>query len=152
MDYIQYLRSMVGRKPVIMVTAGVVILNANNELLLQRRADGSGWGPIGGFMELGESVEETARREVFEETGLTVGQLELFGVFSTPKIQTFANGDQVQVVTVFYLTDAVTGTLQPNIESLELRYFNLASLPEQLFAPTLPMLEAIKNRFGKFRV
>lgn len=138
---------MVGQKPVIMVTAGVVILNADNELLLQHRADGSGWGPIGGFMELGESVEETARREVFEETGLTVGQLELFGIFSTPEIQTFANGDQVQVVTVFYLTDTTTGTLQPDIEGLELRYFNLASLPEQLFAPTLPMFAAIKERF-----
>ena len=143
---------MVGRKPVIMVTAGVVILNANNELLLQHRADGSGWGPIGGFMELGERVEETARREVFEETGLTVGQLELFGVFSSPEIQTFANSDQVQVVTVFYLTDTVTGTLQPDLEGLELRYFNLASLPEQLFAPTLPVLEVIKKRFGTPKV
>lgn len=131
-----------------MVTAGVVILNADNELLLQHRADGSGWGLIGCFMELGEAVEETARREVLEETGLTVGPLDLFGVFSTPEIQTFANGDRVQVVTILYLTDAATGTLQPDVESLELRYFDLASLPEQLFAPTLPMLEAVKKHFG----
>ncbi len=104
MDYIRYIRSMVGQRPVIMVTAGVVILNAESELLMQRRADGSGWGLVGGFMELGESVEETARREVFEETGLTVGRLELFGVFSPPELVTYPNRDRAQIVTVSYLT------------------------------------------------
>ena len=105
MDYIRYLRNMVGPKPVIMVTAGVVLFNETGELPLQNRADGTGWGLIGGFMELGETVEQTARREVLEETGLTVGKLELFGVFSSAEIQTFSNGDQLQVVTVSYLTD-----------------------------------------------
>ena len=71
MDYIRYLRNMVGPKPVIMVTAGVVLFNETRELLLQNRADGTGWGLIGGFIELGETVEQTARREVFEETALT---------------------------------------------------------------------------------
>ena len=148
MDYIRYLRNMVGPKPVIMVTAGVVILNETGELLLQHRADGSGWGPIGGFMELGETVEQTARREVLEETGLTVGKLELFGVFSNAEIQTFSNGDQLQVVTVSYLTDGVSGTLQPDEEGLELRYFSLDALPENLFTPSADLFTAIRKRFA----
>ena len=95
MDYIRYLRNMVGPKPVIMVTAGVVILNSDGELLLQNRADGSGWGLIGGFIELGESLEAAARREVHEETGLTVGKLELFGVFEdVGLLYTYPNGDE----------------------------------------------------------
>lgn len=140
---------MVGTKPVIMVTAGVVILNAEGELLMQHRADGSGWGLIGGFMELGESVEEAARREVLEETGLTVGRLELFGVFSASELLTYPNGDRAQIITVAYLTDELHGTLQTDAEGLELRYFNLSALPEPLFAPNKPILEAIQARFEK---
>ena len=138
---------MVGSKPVIMVTAGVVIFNDVGELLLQHRADGSGWGLIGGFMELGETAEEAARREVLEETGLTVGSLELFGVFSTGELQTFPSGDQAQIVTASYLTAEVSGTLQLDDEGLELRYFPLDALPEDLFAPGAALFEAIQQRF-----
>lgn len=146
MDYIQYLRNMVGHEPVIMVAAGVVILNAEGELLMQRRADGSGWGLVGGFMELGETVEEAARREVFEETGLSVGQLELFGVFSAPELLTYPNGDRAQVVTISYHASGVSGTPRLSSEGLELRYFALNALPDNLFAPNLPILEAVRKR------
>ena len=138
---------MVGSKPVIMVTAGVVIFNDVGELLLQRRADGSGWGLIGGFMELGETVEETARREVLEETGLTLGSLELFGVFSSAELLTAPNGDELQLVHIAYLTNEVRGTLQPDAEGLELRYFPLDALPEPLFAPGAGLFTAIQKRF-----
>ena len=148
MDYIRYLREMVGTKPVIMVTAGVVIFNEAGELLLQHRSDGSGWGLIGGFMELGESLEDAARREVLEETGLTVGRLELFGVFEDPGLMhTYGNGDQAQIITVMYLTDHVAGELQPDAEGLELRYFPLDALPAPLFAPSAPIFAAILQRF-----
>lgn len=131
-----------------MVGAGVVLFNEVGELLMQRRADGGAWGFIGGYMELGETAEETARREVFEETGLVVGKLELFGIFSSDGLWTYPSGDQVQIITVMFLTDSVTGFLKPDAEGLELRYFGLESLPEPLFVPALPMLETIKNRFG----
>ncbi len=140
---------MVGTKPVIMVTAGVVLFNEAGELLLQRRADEGIWGLIGGFMELGESLEQAARREVSEETGLTVRRLELFDVFEDPgPFYTYPNGDQAQIITVMYLTNGTSGTLQPDAEGLELRYFALNALPENLFSPNLPILEAIRARFG----
>lgn len=139
---------MVGHKPVIMVTAGVIIFNADGELLMQRRADGSGWGLVGGFMELGETVEEAARREVFEETGLTVDKLELFGVFEDGLFYTYPNGDEAQIITIMFLTDSTSGTLQPDAEGLELCYFALSALPDHLFAPNLPILEAVGKRLG----
>ncbi len=148
MDYIGYLRALVGTNLVIMVTAGVVIFNDAGELLLQHRSDGGGWGLIGGFMELGETIEAAARREVLEETGLTVGALGLFGVFDDPDlVHTYPNGDRAQIVTVTYLTNGVTGTLQPDAESLELRYFPLSALPKPLFAPNAPIFAAIRAQF-----
>ncbi len=149
MDYIRYLRSMVGPKPVIMMTAGVVIFNSDGELLLQHRADGNGWGLIGGFMELGETVEETARREVLEETGLTLGRLELLGVFSSAELLTAPGGDVLQIVHIAYVTDEVGGTLQADEEGLELRYFPLDALPKNLFAPSAELFTAVRQRFGK---
>lgn len=39
---------------------------------------------------------QTPGRDVFEETGLKLGELELFGIYSEPKFdKTFTNGDQV---------------------------------------------------------
>ena len=87
MDYIRYVREMVGHAPLIMVGAGVAVFDQEKRLLLQRRADTNTWALNGGFMELGESIEDTARREVFEETGLTLTNLELFiySLFETHK-------------------------------------------------------------------
>jgi 8-oxo-dGTP pyrophosphatase MutT (NUDIX family) len=48
----------------------VLIFYEDSEILLQHRIDG-GWGLPGGLMEMGGSLEDTARREVKEETGLT---------------------------------------------------------------------------------
>ncbi|GMA63748.1 hypothetical protein GCM10025859_41880 [Alicyclobacillus fastidiosus] len=61
-----------------MVVAGAFVFNSEGSLLLHQRTDNGFWGFPGGYMELGETLEDTARREVFEETGLSLGQLKLF--------------------------------------------------------------------------
>jgi 8-oxo-dGTP pyrophosphatase MutT (NUDIX family) len=54
-------------------------------------------------MELGETVQEAARREVFEETGLRLAKLDLFGIYSGPDYdKTFFNGDQVSMVQLLF--------------------------------------------------
>src|SRR4051812_32427621 len=87
MPYAQDLRAIVGSRPLILVAAGALICNAAGDLLLQRRTDDQLGGTRGGSMELGESAKETARREVWEETGLTVSSLRLFAVFSGAEMQ-----------------------------------------------------------------
>ena len=56
-------------------------VNARGEMLLQRRRDNGCWAYPGGSVELDEVVEDAARREVEEEMGLRLGELELWNVF-----------------------------------------------------------------------
>ena len=56
-------------------------------IILVRRKDSGKYATIGGFVEVGESVEDTVVREVKEETGLTLqpGSFRLLSLFSDPK-------------------------------------------------------------------
>lgn len=136
---------MVGKKNVIMVVAGIIIFDVQNRILLQRRADSKTWGLNGGFMELGETPEDTARREVFEETGLSVGALELYKVWKTP-MYTFANGDQTEIVSITYLSSDYSGELKPQAqEVLELEYFTLDALPKDLFEPHMELIQGLTS-------
>ncbi|TKD71602.1 NUDIX hydrolase [Pseudalkalibacillus hwajinpoensis] len=134
MDYIQHLRSMVGHEKVIMVVAGAMVFDSENRLLLQLRSDSESWGLPGGFMNLNESVQETARREVYEETGLTLKEMSLFGIYSGPdKDKEFANGDQVSPVQILFCCQEYEGVLRKDAESRDIAFFHLNELPENLF-------------------
>jgi 8-oxo-dGTP pyrophosphatase MutT (NUDIX family) len=113
LGYIEELRKLVGHRPVIFVGAVVVILDENGKVLLQQRKHPKGsWGIPGGLMELGESTEDVARREVYEETGLLVEDLTLINVYSGPEHFIKAeNGDEFYVVTAAYFTKGFRGQL-----------------------------------------
>ncbi|MDF2606751.1 MAG: mismatch repair protein MutT [Bacillales bacterium] len=135
MDYIKHLRSLVGHEKVIMVVAAAFVFDKENRLLLQQRSDNMLWGIPGGFMELGETVQETAIREVYEETGLNLKKVELFGIYSGPDYdKTFSNGDQVSMVQVIFTCNNYEGELvNNNSESLKNDFFPIDSLPEKIF-------------------
>jgi ADP-ribose pyrophosphatase YjhB (NUDIX family) len=135
MDYIKYLKSMVGNEKVLMVVASAIVFDKENRVLMQNRSDNGQWGFPGRFMELGESIQDTAWREVFEETGLLLDKLELFGIYSGPEYdKTFSNGDQVSLVHISFICRQSQGELvESNEESILNKFFSLDELPENIF-------------------
>ena len=82
-------------------------------------------------MELGESTEDTARREVLEETNLTIGELQLIGVYSGSEHLIVApNGDKFYVVVIAYSSSEYSGQLRCDIkETLDCQFFKPNNLP-----------------------
>lgn len=132
MSYISELRKYIGHQPIINIGATIIVLNDKNEILLNLRSDTDTWGIIGGGMELGESLEETAARELWEEAGLKAKRFELLDVLSGEELFfRYPNGDETYTVIVLYKAVGVSGV--PNInddESRCLKYFSVNALPE----------------------
>ncbi len=137
-DCILDLRKVVGYRPLIQTGAGVIVVDAAGRVLLQRRSDNGCWDYAGGSMELGEEAEETARRELLEETGLTARRLELFGVFSGEDMHyVYPNGDEVYNVDIVYICRDHSGELTPQEGEVdELRFFDADRLPENISPPS----------------
>jgi len=131
LGYFETLRARWGPGPLLMVGAGVLLLDQANRVLLQQRTDSQDWATPGGACELGESLEQTARRELLEETGLEVGELRLFTVLSGPQYRyRYPNGDEVYYVSAMFLGRYQGGPLQPDrLETQALGFFPLDALP-----------------------
>jgi 8-oxo-dGTP diphosphatase len=69
------------------LTTDCVVFDRGGRVLLIRRGNPPFKGSYalpGGFVDVGETVEDACRRELMEETGIEVGRLELVGVYSDP--------------------------------------------------------------------
>ncbi|HEY3310512.1 MAG TPA: NUDIX domain-containing protein [Anaerolineales bacterium] len=153
MDYILQLRQLVGHRPILMVGAAILVLDHQKRLLLMKRADNGCWGPPGGSTEPGEKVEDAARRETFEETGLKIDGMTMFGVFSGPELYyKYPNGDEVFNVTIAYIADepgnlAGEPQVRLNDEHSEWRWFAATEIPENISPPVIPVIEQFKHKY-----
>ena len=127
MDYIHEIRPLVGHRRIILAAAGAIITR-DGQILLQRRSDNGLWGLVGGLMELDETFEQTALREIREETGLEVKLDYLVGVYHNRHAQ-WPNGDQAHVISAVYKASVVSGEPRIDEESLELRFFDRDAMP-----------------------
>ncbi|SFL06939.1 ADP-ribose pyrophosphatase YjhB, NUDIX family [Paenibacillus sp. 1_12] len=133
MGYIQNIRKKIGHDRLIAVGAGVFVYK-DGKVLLQKRRDNLCWALHGGVVEIGEVVENAAKRELLEETGLIAGKLELLGVFSGDnRMYTYPNGDEVYIIGIIYICRDFAGELLPKTdETVELKWFDIDDLPKEI--------------------
>ncbi|MDR7540004.1 MAG: NUDIX hydrolase [Armatimonadota bacterium] len=107
------------------VPVAMVLARRGQEVLLTRRANEplrGFWAPPAGYVELDETVEQAAVREVQEETGLEVALDGLLGVYSRAG---------VGVLFVVFGGRVTGGSPSPSEEALEVGFFPPAALPPQ---------------------
>lgn len=108
--------------------AGVVLVEADRVLLVRRRYDprAGAWCLPAGFMESGETPEQTAVRELSEETGLSATLTGLFGVYAG------FDDPRVRAILILYTARRSGGALAPGDDATEAEWFPLDWLPEEI--------------------
>ena len=136
-SYIMDLRKIVGHRPLLQVGASVIVEDKEGRILLQLRSDNHCWGYAGGLVELDEDVEEAAKRELFEETGLIAKELTLFGVFSGKDTHyVYPNGDEVSNVDIVYICKDYSGDLLCQEGEVDaLKFFPIDQIPDNISKP-----------------
>ena len=133
--YVKHIRAAIGHDLLLLPGVTAVVINERDEILLQLRRDSQTWAPPSGGVEPGETVAETAMREVYEETGIAVVPERVVAVLSGRDYTvTYPNGDQMATVTTVFRCRP-TGADTPRVnddESLAIRYFPRAALPENM--------------------
>lgn len=121
--------------PVVVQTGASIIVEDNQgRILMQQRSDDGTWSYPGGRIEIDETVEDGARREVREECGLEVGNLHLLGVFSGPELNhVYPNGNEVCGVDIVYVSNDYTGELQcEDGEAQRMGFYPIDALPQPI--------------------
>ncbi|BCS95303.1 NUDIX domain-containing protein [Desulfoluna limicola] len=122
------------------VGVGVIILR-NNRLLLGERIGSHGaetWAPPGGHLDVGESIESCARREVFEETGLKIGTVKKLGF--TNDIFEAEGKHYVTLFVVASCDDGEAEVREPD-KCTQWAWCELNDLPQPLFLPLVNLLK-----------
>lgn len=109
----------------------LALIEPGEKLLLERRSDCGRWGLVGGAVEVGEALDSALRREVLEETGLTIESHTLFCISADPsRIVRYPDGNTVQLLSFVYKVKVESfEDLRPSEESEELHFFGFEELP-----------------------
>lgn len=141
-DYIMDLRKEVGHRPILQLGASVIVVNDKGQILLEKRSDTHNYSYPGGSVELGEKVEEAAKREMYEEVGLIANSLQFFTIASGEELHfKYPNGDEVYNVDIVYICKDYSGNLKAEESEVEeLKWFDIDKLPE-IFSPNMPVIK-----------
>ncbi|MCB9726948.1 MAG: NUDIX hydrolase [Deltaproteobacteria bacterium] len=109
-------------------------------VLVRRKNPPLGWALPGGFVDWGECLEDAARREALEETGLEVTLLRQFHTYSDP-----ARDPRHHTITTVFVARA-TGEPVGGDDAAEARVFDLSALPEPLAFDHAAILDDWRRR------
>lgn len=130
------------------VGIGVLVLKDNKVLLgLRKNAHGDGdWSFPGGHLEFFESLEECAKREVTEETGLEIEDIK-----KGPYTNDMFTKEEKHYITIFMLSKIKSGeakVMEPE-KCEKWEWFDWDNLPQNLFIPIKNLKETGFNPFKK---
>jgi len=107
-------------------TVDIIIRYRGGIVLVKRKNPPDGWAIPGGFVDYGESLEDAAAREAFEETGLSLSNLSQFHTYSRPD-----RDPRHHTITTVFAADG-TGRLTPADDAEEAGVFARGALPAPL--------------------
>ena len=108
------------------ITVDIIIEINGGILLIKRKNPPPGWAIPGGFVDYGESLEECARREAREETGLDIRLERQFHTYSEP----VRDPRHHTISTIFIAT--AEGIPEAGDDAAEAMVFTEDSLPEEI--------------------
>jgi ADP-ribose pyrophosphatase YjhB (NUDIX family) len=117
-----------------------VVLDEHGRIALVHRKDNGLWALPGGGMELGESIEDCAVREVKEETGLDVEITGLVGIYTNPHhVMAYSDGEVRQQFSICYTTRLIGGELAYDSESTDIAWVEPDKIPELSMHPSMKL-------------
>ncbi len=126
---------------------GVMIFNASSELLLGQRigAHGAGeWAFPGGHLEFGQTIFESARSEVYEETALVITRFALISLAEEMRYIKTDGKHYINIGVLGYYEGGEPRVMEPH-KCREWRWFAAGALPAPLMESTELMLEAYRT-------
>ncbi len=106
-------------------TVDIAVVKNNSVILIKRKHDpfhGKLAFP-GGFVDYGEPVEETARREIKEETGMQIELIDILGIYSAPN-----RDPRAHTITTVFVARPVAGTPQGADDAAEAKWVDIDSV------------------------
>ena len=127
------------------LAADVLVINNDKVLLIDRKNEPLGWAIPGGLVDLYETMESAALRELQEETGIKadIKDLHLLGIYSDPKRD--IRGHTVSAVYVYY-SDKEAHAAD---DAQDAKYFHIDNLPENIVFDHRKILQDAKEKFIK---
>lgn len=109
-----------------LLTTDAIILDKNNDIVLIKRMNNpykDSWAIPGGFVEIGETVEESCIREAKEETNLDVEIVSLIGVYSNP-----IRDPRGHTVSIAFLTKPLSNDMKADSDAKEVKKVNIQNI------------------------
>ena len=122
----------------IVVAVAAAVRNAHGDLLLIERTDNGLWALPGGGQEIGESVAQATRREVYEETGVDIEITGLSGIYSDPRhVIAYDDGEVRQEFSLCFHAKPTGGQPRTSSESRQARWVSPDSLQDLNIHPSM---------------
>jgi 8-oxo-dGTP diphosphatase len=123
-----------GKQEIAITVDSVILCSTSNQfkvLLIKRKKDPfkDQWALPGGFIEEGEDLEQAAKRELLEETGVKIQSMEQIRAFGKP-----GRDPRGRMISIAFLSRIFSEeALSPGDDAKDAAWFEINDLPELAF-------------------